>query len=258
MTELHVDINCDMGESFGRYRLGNDRELLKLISSANVACGYHAGDPSVMRRTVRWAAAENVAVGAHPGFPDLVGFGRRNMQIDAAQLRDLVLYQVGALESIARSEGVRLQHVKPHGAMYNMAVDDIGIAGPIAAAVASCSPELILFGMAGSALERAAKQHSLRFAREAFADRTYQADGRLTPRSVAGAVVEDPDIAADRAVEMVLHGRVRTADGSPLAVPCDTICLHGDNPRALDFARQLHRQLQKHAVSVVPVSQIVR
>lgn len=257
MGNHQIDINCDMGESFGRYRLGDDERLLELASSANVACGFHAGDPSVMRATVRGARAHGVGVGAHPGYPDLAGFGRREMRIDCAELRDLLIYQIGALEAIARSEGVRLQHVKAHGALYNMAAGDAALADAIAEAAAACDSQLILFGLAGSQLESAAKRARLRFAREGFADRTYQRDGTLTPRSRPAAFVHEPEAAAERAVRMVREGTVETVDGTTISVACETICLHGDNPQALDFLQCLRRRFEREGIGVVPVAEIL-
>lgn len=253
-----IDINCDIGESFGRYRLGDDERILELVSSANVACGFHAGDPSVMRATVRAARAHKVSVGAHPGYPDLAGFGRREMRVEPGELRDLLIYQIGALEALARSEGMRLQHVKAHGALYNMAAGDAALADAIAEATAACDPQLILFGMAGSQLESGAKRRGLRFAREGFADRTYQRDGTLTPRSKPAAFVHEPEAAAERAVRMVREGKVETVDGSTISVECETICLHGDNPRALDFLQCLRRRFEREGIGIAPVAEIRR
>ena len=197
-----IDLNCDLGESFGAYTIGADEAVMASISSANVACGYHAGDPSVMRRTVQLARDAGVAVGAHPGFPDLVGFGRRDMRIAPKDVEDLVLYQIGALAAIAHGGGIRLSHVKPHGALYNMAVKDRWLADAIARAVAAFDPSLILFGLPNSDLARAGQAAGLQVALEGFADRSYEPDESLTPRSRAGAVIHDVDVVVERAVRM--------------------------------------------------------
>src|SRR4051812_20698291 len=203
-----IDLNCDLGESYGAYSIGADEAVMPSITSANVACGYHGGDPGVMRRTVRLARHAGVAVGAHPGFPDLVGFGRREMRMAPQDVEDMVLYQIGALAATAKSEGVRLSHVKPHGALYNMAVTDTGLATAIAQAVAGFDPALILFALPGSELARAANGLGLQVALEGFSDRAYEPDGSLTPRSRTGAVIHDVDAVVARALRMVAEGVV--------------------------------------------------
>jgi len=253
MGMLRIDLNCDMGESFGIWRLGDDEAVLPYITSANIACGVHAGDPSTMRRTVRMALDRGVAVGAHPGLPDLVGFGRRNLAITPEEAYDLVVYQVGALAAFVKAEGGRLQHVKPHGALYNMAAKDRALADAIAAAVAAVDPGLILFGLAGSELVRAGQRAGLRVAAEAFADRTYQADGSLTPRRTPGALIDDPDRAAEQVVRLVKEGKVRALDGTELTVHADTVCLHGDGARAVDLARVLRARLEAEGIAVKAV-----
>jgi len=250
MGMLRIDLNCDMGESFGIWRLGNDEAVLPYITSANIACGVHAGDPSTMRRTVRMALDRGVAVGAHPGLPDLVGFGRRNLAITPAEAYDLVVYQVGALAAFVKAEGGRLQHVKPHGALYNMAAKDRALADAIAAAVAAVDPGLILFGLAGSELVHAGQRAGLRVAAEAFADRTYQADGSLTPRRTPGAVIDDPNRAAEQVIRLVKEGTVRALDGTEVPVQADTVCLHGDGPRAVELARAIRARLEAEGIAV--------
>jgi len=247
---LRIDLNCDMGESFGIWRLGDDEAVLPYITSANIACGVHAGDPSTMRRTVRMALDRGVAVGAHPGLPDLVGFGRRNLAITPEEAYDLVVYQVGALAAFVKAEGGRLQHVKPHGALYNMAAKDRALADAIAAAVAAVDPGLILFGLAGSELVRAGQRAGLRVAAEAFADRTYQADGSLTPRRTPGALIDDPDRAAEQVVRLVKEGKVRALDGTELTVHADTVCLHGDGARAVELAHAIRARLEAEGIAV--------
>jgi 5-oxoprolinase (ATP-hydrolysing) subunit A len=251
---ITIDLNCDMGESFGAYTIGADEAVMSSISSANVACGYHGGDPTVMRRTVRLACAAGVAVGAHPGFPDLAGFGRREMRIAPQDAEDLVLYQIGALAAIARSEGARLRHVKPHGALYNMAVKDRALGDAIARAVVAFDRSLILFALPGSELMRAGRECGLHTASEGFADRAYEPDGSLTPRSRAGAVIHDPRTVVQRAVRMAIEGRVLATDGSELAMRVDTICTHGDTPGAQDLTRALRAGLERAGVAIVPVA----
>lgn len=247
-----VDLNCDMGESFGCWTLGADEEVLRNVTSANIACGYHAGDPGVMRRTVRAARDAGVAVGAHPGLPDLVGFGRREMSVQPAEVEDMILYQVGALAALAASEGVRLRHVKAHGALYNMAAREVSLASAIARGVAAFDRDLVLFGLAGSPLLEAGRNAGLRVASEGFADRAYEPDGSLTPRSRPGAVIADPDRVVDRAVRMVTEGRVTATDGRDIALHVDTLCTHGDTPGAQALVRRLRAGLESEGVGVRP------
>jgi UPF0271 protein len=249
-----IDLNCDLGESFGAYSIGADEAVMTSISSANVACGYHAGDPSVMRRTVQLARDAGVAVGAHPGFPDLVGFGRREMRIAPKDVENLVLYQIGALAAIAHGEGIRLSHVKPHGALYNMAVRDRMLADAIVRAVAAFDPSLILFGLPDSDLARAGQAAGLQVALEGFADRAYEPDGSLTPRSRAGAVIHEVDVVVERAVRMAAEGIVIAADGSELSIHVDTICTHGDTPGAQALTRALRAGLEKAGITVGAVA----
>jgi UPF0271 protein len=248
---MKIDLNCDLGESFGVYTLGNDEALLPLITSANITCGFHAGDPQVMARTVRLAAQHGVAVGAHPGFPDLAGFGRRAMQLSAEEIETCVLYQVGALAAFARAVGVPLGHVKPHGALYNLAVGEPAIAAAIARGVASFSRDLILVGLAGSvAMAEAAQAAGLRFAAEAFADRVYNPDSTLQSRRFAGSLITDPARAAAQAVSIARDGLVVAHDGTRLALHADTLCLHGDNPAALANAKAVRQALAVAGVEV--------
>jgi 5-oxoprolinase (ATP-hydrolysing) subunit A len=251
---MRIDLNCDMGESFGAYTIGADAEVMPSISSANVACGYHGGDPAVMRRTVRLAREAGVAVGAHPGFQDLAGFGRREMRLAPQEIEDMVLYQIGALAAIAQSEGVRLQHVKAHGALYNMAAKDRALADAIARAVAAVDRSLILFGLPGSELIRAGAACGLRVAAEGFADRAYEPDGSLTPRSHAGAVIHDVETVVRRAVRMAVDGKVAATDGSEMSLHVDTICTHGDTPGAQALTRALRAGLERAGVAIAPVA----
>lgn len=245
-----VDLNCDLGESFGAWRMGQDEEVLAEVSSANIACGFHAGDPDVMRRTVRLAAARGVAIGAHPSLPDLQGFGRREMSVGADETQALVLYQIGALHAFAKSAGMRLCHVKPHGALYNMAARDDGLAQAVAAAVAEFDPQLVLVGLAGSALLRAGRAAGLGVAAEAFCDRRYRADGSLTPRREPGAVIHDVGEAVQQGLSIVLHGQAVAGDGRPVAIAADTLCIHGDRPDAAAFARRLRAGLEQAGIVI--------
>jgi UPF0271 protein len=247
---MSIDLNSDVGESFGAYRIGADAEVMRSITSANVACGFHAGDPAVMRQTVRLARESDVAVGAHPGFPDLVGFGRRELRASPREVEDLVLYQIGALAAIAVSEGVALAHVKAHGALYNMAVRDRALADAIARAILAFDRSLILFGLPGSELLRAGAAAGLRVASEGFADRAYAPDGSLAQRTAPGSVIHDPDEVVARSIRMVTDGQVTATDGSTLSFPVDTLCVHGDTPGAAELTRRLRDGLEKGGIAV--------
>ena len=253
MAVMRIDLNCDIGESFGAYTIGQDETLMRNVTSANIACGFHAGDPSVMRRTVRLALKSEVAIGAHPGFPDLVGFGRRDMKATPQEVEDLVLYQVGAVAAIAAAEGVCLQHVKPHGALYNMAARDPELARAIARAVASFDSSLILFGLAGSSLLAAGRAASLRVAAEAFADRAYEPDGTLAPRGKPGSVLHDADELVQRVLRMVRERSVDATDGSTIPLQVDTICVHGDTPGAAELTARLRAGLEAAGIMVRPI-----
>ncbi|WP_432777064.1 5-oxoprolinase subunit PxpA [Brevibacillus gelatini] len=245
-----VDLNCDMGESFGAYKLGNDQEILQYISSANIACGFHAGDPSTMRKTVKLALESRVAIGAHPGLPDLVGFGRRNMDISAQDAYDLVVYQIGALQAFVQAEGGVMQHVKPHGALYNMAAVRPALAEAIAEAVYRVNPELVLFGLAGSELTRAGEKIGLRTAHEVFADRTYQVDGTLTPRTQPDALIAEEAKSLAQVVRMVTEGKVQSLQGVDVPIRADTICIHGDGAHSLAFAQSIRQALNAAGVTI--------
>jgi len=247
---MRVDLNSDVGESFGSYTIGQDAILLPHVTSANVACGFHAGDPGVMRATVALARQHDVAVGAHPGFPDLVGFGRRDLHATPREVEDFVVYQIGALAAIAAAQGVRLQHVKPHGALFNMAVRDAALADAIARATASVDRSLILFGLPGSELVRAGDRAGLRTACEAFADRAYSPDGTLVSRRLTNAVIHDADAVEARVVRMARDRNVVAVDGSVVSLEIDTICVHGDTRGAADLAVRIRRALEASGVSV--------
>jgi 5-oxoprolinase (ATP-hydrolysing) subunit A len=252
---LTIDLNADVGESFGDWRLGDDEALMPSLSSANVACGFHAGDPGVIRRTIALAKAHGVAVGAHPGYPDLAGFGRRDMAVPPAAITDLVLYQVAALGGMAAALGARLAHVKPHGALYNRAASDEAAAAAIARAVALVDRHLVLFGLAGSRLLEAGRREGLRVASEAFADRGYESDGRLRARDLPGALVTEPATVVSRVLQMIESRWVTAVDGSTVALDADTICLHGDTPGAADLARRVRQGLEARGVRIAPPGQ---
>ena len=250
--EKHIDINCDLGESFGAYRMGCDDQVLSFVSSANIACGFHASDPVTMQKTVRLARERGAAVGAHPGFPDLVGFGRRNMAVSPAELKAMVIYQIGALDAFCRSEGVRLHHVKAHGAMYNMAAKDPSLAHALAEAVHDVDPGLILYGLSGSVMLSAAREAGLAAAGEVFADRAYEEDGTLVSRTKPNAFITSQEEAVTRMLHLITHGTVTAVTGKEIELRADTICIHGDNEKALAFAQALRRALLDENILITP------
>lgn len=253
-TSVAIDINSDVGESFGSWTIGADAELFPLISSANVACGFHAGDPRVMERTVNTLAELGVAIGAHPGFRDLVGFGRRDMHLAPDELRTDVMYQIGALKAFCEAVGVPLHHVKPHGAMYNMAAKDEAMASAIAQGIIGAAPEALVYAQDGSALARAADNAGLRVAYEVFADRAYLADGRLAPRSRPDAMLHDPLEVSDRVIRMTRGEAIPTVDGGPIVVRADTVCIHSDTPAAVAMAQALRGALDAAGIAVRPTT----
>lgn len=250
MTQHTLDINCDMGESYGAWSIGNDSAVMPLITSANIACGFHGGDPATIRKTVALAVQAKVAVGAHPSLPDLVGFGRRTMQITAQEMYDLVLYQAGAVAAFAHAAGVPLHHVKCHGALYNMAATDEGLSIAMVRAVKDLGGRVLLYALAGSKMVAAAQQLGLDVVQEVFADRAYEDNGTLRPRSLTGAMIEDETFAVARVIEMVQRGQVQSYAGKPIAVSAGTVCLHGDQPGALKFATTLRQACTKHGITV--------
>ena len=239
-----IDLNGDLGESFGAWRMGEDAALLDVVSSANLACGFHAGDFMTMQQTVAAAMERGVAIGAHVSLPDLQGFGRREMRVTPAEVHAMTLYQLGALHGFAHAAGTRLSHVKPPGALYHMAARDRALADAIAAAVCQFDPRLRLFGLSGSALVDAGAAQGLAVAAEAFADRRYRPDGTLQPRSEAGAVIDDAGLATAQALQIALDGTVTAIDGSTIAMRADTLCLHGDGVHAARLARSLRAGLE--------------
>lgn len=254
MNPTTINLNADLGESFGAWRMGDDAALLQVIGSANIACGFHAGDPVVMRETVRLALANGVSLGAHPAFPDLQGFGRRAMQLSAKELEATILYQVGALQAMAAAEGGRVTHVKPHGALNNIACADAGVAATVARAVRALDRDLILLAPALSALEAAGEAANLRVGREVFADRTYQQDGQLTPRSQPGAVLHDAQACVQHVLRMLDAQGIVTADGQRLPTPIHSICVHGDGPDAVASAQQIRKALEAAGYRLAPLT----
>lgn len=250
---MRIDINSDLGEGFGDWPMGNDHALLELVSSANIACGFHAGDPRVMLATVEACAARGVAVGAHPGFPDLVGFGRRQMKLTTLELRSDVMYQIGALQAMCRAVGVPLHHVKPHGAMQNMMAVDYEMSVSFCDAVAAVMDAPLIYAQPGSATETAALNAGIRVERELFADRAYLADGQLAPRSIPGAVLHEPDEIVTRMLAVLNGASIETIDGGMLRLEGDTICVHGDTSKAVGIAKSLSESLISAGFSISPV-----
>jgi UPF0271 protein len=251
-----IDLNCDMGESSGAYRLGMDDEVIRHITSANIACGWHAGDPLVMERTVGQAVAYGVGVGAHPGYPDLLGFGRRNLDCTPAEVRAYMIYQIGALQGFCRAHGTRLRHVKPHGALYLTAVENEAVARAVAEAILRVDPGLMFVALAGAkgrVMQQVGRNLGLKVAYEAFPDRAYTPEGTLAPRSQPGAVIKDPALVAERALRMATEGRIVAVDGTLLEIEAQTLCVHGDNPAAVELVRSIRETLEAAGVKVAPM-----
>ena len=258
---MQIDLNCDMGESFGNYTLGCDELVIEHVTSANLACGFHASDPLVMERTVALVKRHGVGLGAHPGYPDLRGFGRRALDCTPAEVRADVLYQVGALAALARVQGVKLQHVKPHGGLYNTAAGHEPTARAVCQALAEYDPELILVvlaGPGGQVIRSVAAEFGLRVALEAFADRAYTPEGRLVPRTREGAVIHDPGLVAERCLRMAQEGVVEAIDGSLVELKPHTICVHGDNPSAVELVRGVRARLEEAGVELTPLGRMFR
>ncbi len=252
-----IDLNSDMAEAFGAYQMGADLDIIRSLSSANIACGYHAGDPLVMDARVKLCREHGVAVGAHPGYPDLMGFGRRNMVLSASEVRGYMIYQIGALQAFATAHGVRVEHVKPHGALYNMAAVDAKLAKAVAEAIYAVDPDCILVGLAGSELVAAGRAIGLSVAEEVFADRGYRPDGTLVPRNEPGAIIKSVDEAVERIVRLVETGKIVASDGQEIAVRGDTICLHGDTPGAAEYAQAIRTRLEAKGVSIRPMREVL-
>ena len=251
-----IDLNCDMGESFGAYKLGMDDAVIQFISSANIACAWHAGDPSVMNHTVAIAVEHGVGVGAHPGYPDLLGFGRRNLDCTMEELRNYVIYQIGALQAFCNVHGTKMQHVKPHGALYLTAVENEDVARVVAEAIVSVNPDLLyvaLAGARGELMTRIGQEVGLGVVYEAFPDRAYSPEGTLVSRRQPGAVIKEPRVVAERALRMVKEGVVIAIDGSTIPLDVQTLCVHGDNPKAVELVRSIRETLEADGVAVTPM-----
>ena len=253
-----VDLNSDLGESFGSYKIGRDEDIIPLISSANVACGAHAGDPDVMAKTADVCKSSGISMGAHPGFFDLMGFGRRNLAVSPEEAKNLIIYQIGALDAFAKSRGIKLAHVKPHGALYNMAAKDARLAAAIAEGIYSYNPELILLGLSGSEMLRAAENIGLPCAAEVFADRAYEDDGTLVARSKPGAMIKDEDEAVSRVIKMIKEHRVTTISGKEIEISPASVCVHGDSEKALLFVKKIRDALTNENIEIKPLSEIIK
>lgn len=249
---MKIDLNCDMGESFGIYKLGFDEEVMPFVTSINVACGFHASDPVNMKKTVKLAKKFGVAVGAHPSFPDLVGFGRRNLAASPDEIESDTIYQIGALQAFCRAEGLRLQHVKAHGALYNMAAADIDVAGAIAGALHAVDPTLVMVCLGKSAMVDAARKAQIRYVEEAFADRAYTNEGALVSRRKPGAVIHDVEEVAERVLSMVKNQKVKSIEGLDVPICAQTVCVHGDTPGAVDMIKLIRRRLEREGVEFKP------
>ena len=254
----YVDLNSDLGESFGSYKIGNDEGVIPLISSANVACGAHAGDPDVMAKTAELCKKSGISMGAHPGFFDLMGFGRRNMSVSPAEAKNLITYQIGALDAFAKSKGIKLCHVKPHGALYNMAAKDKKLAMAIAEAVYEYNPKLILLGLSGSEMLKAAEEIGLPYAAEVFADRAYEDDGTLVARSKPGAMITDEDEAVSRVIRMIKEHRVTSITGKEIEISPASVCVHGDSEKALLFVKKIRAAFAAEGIEIKPLSRDAR
>ncbi|SHJ71417.1 LamB/YcsF family protein [Paramaledivibacter caminithermalis] len=254
---FRVDLNCDLGEGFGNYKIGNDEKILDYVTSVNIACGFHAGDPVVMERTVKMAVDKGVAIGAHPGYPDLMGFGRRNMNISLEEARAYMIYQIGALKSFVETYGGKLQHVKPHGALYNTAAKDYELARALAEAIYDVDKNLIFMGLANSEMIKAAKDIGLKVANEVFADRAYNNDGTLVSRKFKGAVIHDTEVCISRVLNMVKKGLVNAIDNTEVMLKANSICVHGDNEMAVEFTKNLNERLVENGIALRALKDII-
>lgn len=255
---MKIDLNSDLGESFGRYKLGLDEEVMKYITSANIACGWHAGDPLVMRNTVRLAKDMNIEVGAHPGYPDLMGFGRRYMDLTREEVRNYILYQIGALYAFVKAEGLTLQHVKPHGALYNALVRDEELTRGVLEGIADFDKNIIFVGLSMSKPLEIAEEMGLKVAHEVFADRAYNPDGTLVSRRKSGAVIHNKEEIAERVISMVKDGGVKAINGEWVELKADTICVHGDNPKAVEITAYMRKRLEEEGIKIVAMKELIR
>ena len=255
---MKIDLNADLGESFSIYKIGNDEEIMNYITSANIACGWHGGDPMVMRKTVKLAKKKNVAIGAHPSYLDKLGFGRRYMRISAEEAKNYVLYQIGALYAFARAEGLKIQHVKPHGALYNAMVKEEELARGIIEGILEFDKGLIFVGPSNSKIMDMARDMGARVAHEIFADRAYNLDGTLVPRGKPGAVIEDKEEIANRVISMVKDGGIKSIDGEWVELKADTVCIHGDNPNAVEITKYVREVLMEEGIEIVSMGEFIR
>lgn len=256
-----IDLNCDMGESFGAYELGMDEAVMSYITSANIACGWHAGDPRVMDNTVKMAVENGVGVGAHPGYPDLIGFGRRNMDCTMSEIRQYVIYQIGALHAFCVANNTKLKHIKPHGALYLTAVINENVARAVAEAIVSVDPDLYyvaLAGAKGALMTRIGQEVGLKVVYEAFPDRAYTPEGNLVSRKLPGAVIKSPEVVSERALKMAGEGKVIAVDGTIVDIDAQTLCVHGDTPTAVELVQSIRQTLEKEGLNVVPIGQSCR
>lgn len=254
---LKIDLNSDLGEAFGAYTMGNDEEILGFVSSANIACGFHAGDPCVMNQTIKLAKDNSVSIGAHPAFPDLLGFGRRNMQISFNETKNYVLYQLGALSAFAKAHHTKITHLKAHGALYNMAAVDESLSLALCEAIASFDENIILLGLSGSLMIEAAKAKGIRYANEIFADRAYNDDGTLVSRKIQGAVLHDEDLAISKVLRIIKEGKVTSINGKDISLKADSICVHGDNAKALAFVQKIKLALEKEYIQICSLDKVI-
>ncbi len=252
-----VDLNSDLGEGFGSYKMGMDEEIIKYVTSVNVACGWHAGDPLIMNKTFVEANKRNVAVGAHPSYPDLLGFGRRNLDVTAEEAKAYILYQVGALEAFAKANGTKLQHIKLHGAFYNKTAKDPVLAQAVVDALKAYDKDVILMALSGSLIAKLAKENGLRVAQEVFADRAYNEDGSLVNRKLQGAVIHDEEEAISRTKRMILEGKVTTIDNKEIDIVADSICVHGDNPEAINFVKKIRESLEAEGIEIKNIGSFI-
>ena len=252
-----VDLNSDVGESYGTYKLGLDEDVLKYVSSVNIACGWHAGDPMVMEKTIALAKENKLGIGAHPGYPDLIGFGRRNMDVTPKEARNYLIYQIGALAAFAQASGTSLQHVKLHGAFYNMVSADAVLAKEVAKAIYDVDKNLIVLALAGSELVKASKELGLLVAEEVFADRAYNSNGSLVSRKLPGSVIHDKDLAIERVKRMVAEGKVTAIDGTDIHINANSICVHGDNPEAVAFVKLIRERLEVDGIQIRPIKEFI-
>lgn len=252
---LKIDLNCDMGEGFGPYKLGMDEEIIQLISSANIACGFHAGDPNIMNQTVAMAKEYHVGIGVHVGFPDRLGFGRRDIDVSREDLMNYIIYQIGALDAFCKKHQVRIQHVKAHGSMGNMSFVNRKIADAIVDSVKLVIPETKLFVLPGTEIHKAAEEKGLSYVLEVFADRAYNKDATLVSRKIPGAVIKDPQEAAENVLRMILDGKAKTLDGELIDIKAESVCVHGDTQGALEIVRYLRKKIEDSGIEIAPVAQ---